>query len=661
MIQKTTLRTGLGLFLFLFLFSAQRVYACHGISLISPSVSAGPSSVTINASSDPASCGCGPYYMEVELSMTPAGFTGAPPVYTSPSWGTAPWYHSLLNIAGYGPPNWLDNCAMEAYTTIVIPYSSLCSGSTFYLRMREHVVGSSSTGPWTTATSFTTPGTPPTASVTATAAAFTICSGDSVLLTSTGTGCIGGYDYSWSPAASLTNPTSAVTAATPTVTTTYTVTFTDYGLNQTATATVTINVNSNPTSSLSTMIESGCNASSGTAMVSTTGGSAPYAYNWTPSGGTGATATGLPSGTYTVMTTDANGCMQFLTVVVGDSCDFVWPGDANDDAVADMIDILDIAIANGATGTTRAGATLTWIGQPSANWGTTLLSGTDYKFVDCNGDGTIDLNDTNAVIVNYGFTHNNRMGEFLAGGAPVLEVDLAVDSLLPGTPGVARILLGDQSQQANTIYGIAFTLSFDPMQVDPMSMSLDLSSSWLGTAGVNLTGVRYTQSGWGMVDVVITRYDHMDNNGMGEIGRLHFMTTNTLTGTGNSQNVPLTISNVRMVDATGAILPLSFIVNDTLTVFDVMTGIVSSTEISALTVTPNPGHGQFTLQYNVASSGVYITEVMNVLGEVVYSEQFNAQQGEQLKAIDISAMGSGVYLVRVSGAGGAAVERVMVR
>lgn len=661
MTLKTTFRTGLGLFLFLFIFSAQRAYACHGTALMSPLVSAGPSSVTINASSDPASCGCGPYYLEVELSTLPAGFTGAPPVYTSPSWGAAPWYHSLLNVVGYGPPNWVDNCMMEPYTAIVIPYSSLCSGTTFYLKMREYVVGSSSSGPWTAVSSFTTPGAAPTASVTATASALTICSGDSVLLSASGTGCIGGYSYSWLPAASLTNPSSAITAATPTVTTTYTVTFTDYGLNQTATATVTINVNSNPTSSLNSMIESGCNASSGTAMVSTTGGSAPYAYNWIPTGGTSAIATGLPSGTYTVMTTDANGCMQALSIVVGDSCDFVWPGDANDDAVADVIDILDIAIANGATGTTRPGATLTWIGQPSANWGTTLLSGTDYKFVDCNGDGTIDLNDTNAVILNYGFTHNNRMGEFLAGSAPMMQVELATDSLQAGMPGVARILLGSQSQLAYNIYGIAFTLSFDPMQVDPMSMSLDLSSSWLGTTGVNLTGLRYTETGWGMVDVAITRYDHIDNSGMGEIGQLHFMTTNTLTGTGNSQIVPLTISNVRLVNPTGVILPISSIVNDTLTVFDMISGISTPSQISTLSLTPNPGDGQFMLQFNVAVAGVYTTEVMNVLGEVVYSEQFSVQQSEQRKAIDLSAIGSGVYLVRVSGNGSSVVERLIIK
>ncbi|MPT31436.1 MAG: T9SS type A sorting domain-containing protein [Chryseobacterium sp.] len=49
-----------------------------------------------------------------------------------------------------------------------------------------------------------------------------------------------------------------------------------------------------------------CNGgSNGTATVTASGGTAPYTYSWTPSGGTAATATGLAAGTYTVTVKDA--------------------------------------------------------------------------------------------------------------------------------------------------------------------------------------------------------------------------------------------------------------------------------------------------------------------------------------------------------------------
>jgi hypothetical protein len=55
----------------------------------------------------------------------------------------------------------------------------------------------------------------------------------------------------------------------------------------------------------------------GTATVTVSGGTAPYSYLWTPSGQTGANATGLAAGTYNLNVTDANGCTESTQVQVG--------------------------------------------------------------------------------------------------------------------------------------------------------------------------------------------------------------------------------------------------------------------------------------------------------------------------------------------------------
>ncbi|MDM1405984.1 BspA family leucine-rich repeat surface protein, partial [Myroides marinus] len=54
----------------------------------------------------------------------------------------------------------------------------------------------------------------------------------------------------------------------------------------------------------------------GTATVTPSGGTAPYTYSWAPSGGTGATATGLAAGIYTVTITDANNCSILQSVTI---------------------------------------------------------------------------------------------------------------------------------------------------------------------------------------------------------------------------------------------------------------------------------------------------------------------------------------------------------
>lgn len=51
-----------------------------------------------------------------------------------------------------------------------------------------------------------------------------------------------------------------------------------------------------------------CASCTGTASVNVTGGAPPYTYQWLPSGGNAATATGLCAGTYSCLVTDQNSC-----------------------------------------------------------------------------------------------------------------------------------------------------------------------------------------------------------------------------------------------------------------------------------------------------------------------------------------------------------------
>lgn len=67
-----------------------------------------------------------------------------------------------------------------------------------------------------------------------------------------------------------------------------------------------------------------CQAADGSASVQTTGGSGNFSYTWNPAVSTGATATGLTSGVYTVTVVDnADGCQQTLSALVGNTSGIV--------------------------------------------------------------------------------------------------------------------------------------------------------------------------------------------------------------------------------------------------------------------------------------------------------------------------------------------------
>lgn len=75
---------------------------------------------------------------------------------------------------------------------------------------------------------------------------------------------------------------------------------------------LTLNNTAGPTVSVASTTNVSCfGGSNGTATANVVGGTAPFSYQWSPLGGTGATATGLTVGTYLVSVTDSNGCQAF--------------------------------------------------------------------------------------------------------------------------------------------------------------------------------------------------------------------------------------------------------------------------------------------------------------------------------------------------------------
>ena len=418
------------------------------------------------------------------------------------------------------------------------------------------------------------------------------CLGTNVAFVPNVTGGTAPYAYSWTfpggtPATSTSqNPIVVWNAAG-----TYTVTMDVWDANGcTATGNFVITIFGAPIVTTS-MIPASCNMSNGTVDATVTGGLPPYAFNWQPGNVVAMPYTNaIPNISYTLTTADANGCTTTSIQLLGDSCDFVWPGDANDDAIADNTDILDIGIANGATGTTRANATLNWIGQPSTPWGQTLLSGTDYKWVDCNGDGIINPSDTNAVIQNFGLTHNNRFGGIPIYDAtlPDLTITMGQNALASNSAGTLSVAFGTSSIPVSNFYGLAFTLNFDAAQIDASTFRMDETGTWMGIPGNDMMGVVMNNgNGTGSVQIAITRLNHANANGFGNIANVGFMTTGNLVGTGNAQNVNFSISNVTVISANETPQNVNTI-NDSVIVEDPILLSVNAIGMNFISAFPNP-------------------------------------------------------------------------
>jgi gliding motility-associated-like protein len=125
------------------------------------------------------------------------------------------------------------------------------------------------------------------------------------------TGGTGGYAYSWLPSGGTGASASALASGV------YTVTVED---NSNCTETISVSIPSigGPTVTLQTSNDASCfGGNDGSATVTQTGGAAPFTYAWSPTGGTGATASNLSAGTYSVAVTDNTGCVGALNVTIG--------------------------------------------------------------------------------------------------------------------------------------------------------------------------------------------------------------------------------------------------------------------------------------------------------------------------------------------------------
>jgi hypothetical protein len=142
--------------------------------------------------------------------------------------------------------------------------------------------------------------------------------------TVTAAGGTAGYTYDWQPSGGTGATATGLSAGT------YTVTVTDLHGCQ-ATASVTISQPAAALAATFTTVDATCNGgNNGSATVTVTGGTATYTYDWQPSGGTGATESGLTAGTYSVNITDANGCTLTETVSIAEPTAIVMTLTATD-------------------------------------------------------------------------------------------------------------------------------------------------------------------------------------------------------------------------------------------------------------------------------------------------------------------------------------------
>lgn len=394
--------------------------------------------------------------------------------------------------------------------------------------------------------------------------------------------------------------------------------------------------------------------------VTATGGN-NYTYLWTsPAGGsvndpniTNPTAVSMTTGYYTV-SVESEGCVESDSVLVevGDHC--VWPGDADNDGIANNMDVLAIGIAHGTTGSARTNASLTWIGQPTTAWADTLPGGINYAYTDCDGNGTINDDDTLAISQNYGLIHARLEGIEAAATDPTLQFAIPTMNIIPGDTVNIPILLGTTTIPADSVYGVAFTINYDNTIVDSATVSLGYMNSWLGIPSLDLLSMQKDIFLDGEIHTGIVRTDQANRNGSGQIADITLVMIDDISGKqAILDTLSLSFSNVRIISLDGRIIPINLENLDVPITDGQTTSVENELLQQQFHVYPNPTRNHVHVSWSQEEADI---RIRNIQGQLV--REIKGVRNPQ--SIELETLGKGLYFIELRTEKAVAVKKIEV-
>ncbi len=333
----------------------------------------------------------------------------------------------------------------------------------------------------------------------------------------------------------------------------------------------------------------------------------------------------------------------------------VWPGDANYDLNVDFLDLFYVGAGNGLTGTARTTPGNAWAASPSTNWNQNSLYLVDAKHADCNGDGTIDAQDTVAIYLNYGLTHafksnhTSLVAESTAAPKPV-TVQSSANTIYAGQPFTLSFNLGNTSALVDSIYAIGFSMSYPDQLLDNASSAMSCNASVISSPSGLLNIFKPTT---GSADLAVTKTNQANAaNVQGSIFSLNLQAAQNI---GSDANFNFSLSNMKAITRSGANIPLAGV--DAQVTFKASTATgIKVYSADKYSVYPNPAQTKITISAPGATK-IEHYEIYSVSGELIKS---NTALTEKLE-INVSDLSNGCYLVKLKSDNGSVVTKRFIK
>ena len=322
----------------------------------------------------------------------------------------------------------------------------------------------------------------------------------------------------------------------------------------------------------------------------------------------------------------------------------VWSGDANNDGVVNVVDLLSMAYSIGSTGnTSELEGSSAWLGRKSADWFDSSVNGQNSKFADADGNGRVDELDFDAILENYDRNHALVPPQLLDSKAYPFTLEAIQDTVYAGDLVQFEIGIGNNQYPALDILGLAYSLGLPASLVDSSSVDLEYySNAWLGVDEA-VYGI-YNQISDGWIETAVARLGTDPKSGAGPVGRLSFIVEEDLVGGFRLKNgirsIKLKLSEGKAMDSNGV---LAHVEGAEATVYlNTKDRRSNSDSISKLIAFPNPTGDVLNLHMN-GGHDILSYEIYDLTGQRISSKS-NLQTRNT--SISTAGFNNGVYILR---------------
>lgn len=347
------------------------------------------------------------------------------------------------------------------------------------------------------------------------------------------------------------------------------------------------------------------------------------------------------------------------------STDYVMPGDANGDKKANVYDILNIGLGYSAVGVPRPNATTAWAPQFAPNWQQTVVTGVNYKHLDCDGNGLVSSSDAGPVQQHYAPIDTAEAG--WVPSAPAVRVEFAADTLYVSPDNSAAleisadVYVGSVTQPTLDLYGVAFALKYpEYVNHDPETFYVeDLFGADYQTLFLHKDNYSRRQLDMGVARTTTGQ----SVNGYGRIAKVNFVADFIIivdiTGRAENNTIPFTvpIKGIKAIDANGNVKEMSVPdMQDTVWIKLLQTTKATDPVLGQqIEVYPNPATDAALLL--AGNLQVEQIEAVNALGQTLYTVQ---PSGDRNIRLNVSDWQEGIYTLRIRTDKGVAEKRLMV-